>query len=78
MNLKNIISNKTNLHHDEQTHLFYSGVKLKGKNLVNSGGRVLGVTGISESFDEARIIAYKNINNITFNGSYFRTDIGIL
>ncbi|MBT6325487.1 MAG: phosphoribosylamine--glycine ligase [Bdellovibrionales bacterium] len=78
MNLKNIISNKTNLNHDEQTHLFYSGVKLKGKNLVNSGGRVLGVTGISESFDEARIIAYKNINNITFNGSYFRTDIGIL
>ncbi len=76
MDLENIISHQSNISIDEKTHLFYSGVKLKGNNLVNSGGRVLGVTGISKNFDEARQIAYRNINKINFHGSYFRTDIG--
>jgi phosphoribosylamine--glycine ligase len=57
-------------------HLFYAGVKEDGSKLLSSGGRVLGITGIGSTFQEAKLHAYDNIHRVSFSGEQFRTDIG--
>ena len=44
--------------------------------IVTSGGRVLGVTALGDSRDEARQTAYGALENIRFEGMQFRKDIG--
>ena len=61
---------------DDDTLLFVAGAKKQDKCWVNSGGRVLGVTGLGETMEEARAQAYKAIEDIRFEGAYWRKDIG--
>lgn len=56
--------------------VFSAGTELKEGKLLTKGGRVLGVTSIGESLEEARASAYKNIEAIDFEGIYYRKDIG--
>ncbi|SHH36326.1 phosphoribosylamine--glycine ligase [Clostridium collagenovorans DSM 3089] len=56
--------------------VFSAGTELKEGKLLTKGGRVLGVTSIGESLEEARNCAYKNIESIDFEGIYYRKDIG--
>jgi phosphoribosylamine--glycine ligase len=56
--------------------VFCAGVQLKQQQLVTDGGRVLGVTGTGETFDEAIAGAYTAMNCIQFEGMYYRKDIG--
>lgn len=51
------------------------GVLDKGK-LVTSGGRVLSVVGVGATIEDARTEAYRKIEGVSFNGMYFRRDIG--
>lgn len=44
--------------------------------LVTDGGRVLGVTGIGENFQQAIAIAYCALDQIHFDQMYYRRDIG--
>ena len=60
---------------DEDCHLFYAGVKENNGQLVNSGGRVLGLTALGESLTEARAKAYANFGKISLKGAHWRTDI---
>jgi phosphoribosylamine--glycine ligase len=55
--------------------VFHAGTKLE-QQLMTDGGRVLGVTGIGKTFDEAIATAYAAINCIQFEGMYYRRDIG--
>lgn len=57
--------------------IFFSGVKLGSEGLINSGGRVLGITALAKDIERAREKAYSEIKNIHFAGSYFRKDIGL-
>ena len=57
------------------TKIFFAGVEKRGKELINSGGRVLGVTGLGSGTVDARKRAYKNLENISFEGSHWRRDI---
>lgn len=43
--------------------------------VVTSGGRVLGVTALGESVEEARVRAYAAAERITFEGCRYRSDI---
>lgn len=45
---------------------------------VTSGGRVLGVTALGKTHEEARAKAYDNINRIRFEGMQYRNDIGTI
>ena len=45
---------------------------------MTNGGRVLGVTAWGDTMEEARQKAYKNASKITFEGAYYRKDIGKL
>ena len=57
------------------TKIFFAGVKKEGDGLVNSGGRVLGVTGLGDDMADARSNAYKTLEGISFEGSHWRRDI---
>jgi phosphoribosylamine--glycine ligase len=57
--------------------IFFAGVNTsEEKGLVTDGGRVLHVVGRGKTLQEAREIAYKEIENIRFEGIRYRTDIG--
>ncbi|MBU3128483.1 phosphoribosylamine--glycine ligase [Clostridium tagluense] len=56
--------------------LFVAGAKEEEGVLKTSGGRVLGITGLGETLDKARDIAYADMKKIQFDGMYYRRDIG--
>jgi phosphoribosylamine--glycine ligase len=58
--------------------VFHAGTRSDGKAIVTSGGRVLGVTAIGYDYDLNGTIAsaYRAISKITFDGAYYRSDIG--
>lgn len=56
--------------------VFHAGTKINESQLVTDGGRVLGVTGIGENFEQAIALAYSAIGQIQFDGIYYRRDIG--
>ncbi|WP_216796840.1 phosphoribosylamine--glycine ligase [Candidatus Vallotia tarda] len=63
----------------EQTEnlvIFHAGTNLVDDKLVTSSGRVLCVVGLADSVCEARLIAYKAIHRIQFDGMQYRRDIG--
>lgn len=56
--------------------VFHAGTGKAGEEFVTNGGRVLGVTGLGADLRTARSHAYEAIKSITFDGCYFRRDIG--
>jgi phosphoribosylamine--glycine ligase len=56
--------------------VFHAGTRLKAGQLLTDGGRVLGVTGIGDTFEGAIAHAYAAIPHIQFEGAYYRHDIG--
>jgi len=59
----------------EPVVVFHAGTRKKGKDLVTSGGRVLGVTATSKDLQSAVDLAYQAVGQITFDGAYYRRDI---
>lgn len=55
--------------------VFHAGTR-KQKTLVTDGGRVLGVTALGETFKQAIANAYSAVDQIQFEGMYYRRDIG--
>lgn len=56
--------------------VFHAGTKVQNDKVVTSGGRVLGVTGLGDGFADARERCYRGVEQIQFEGGYFRRDIG--
>ncbi len=56
--------------------VFHAGTQLEEGAIVSSGGRVLGVTAVADSFDAARERAYRAVSKISFEGMTYRKDIG--
>lgn len=56
--------------------IFHSGTAFKDGSVVTSGGRVLVVSAMGDSIDSAAKRAYTDIKKISFNGMYYRGDIG--
>ncbi|MNK06216.1 Phosphoribosylamine--glycine ligase [compost metagenome] len=59
-----------------QAQLFFAGVSERNSSLLNSGGRVLGVTALGVDKEQARSLAYQEMRKISFEGMYIREDIG--
>ena len=55
--------------------IFHSGTSLKNGRLVTAGGRVLAVTAVASTLQEARDRAYRALDTIHFQGMYYRRDI---
>ena len=58
------------------TTIFHAGTRREGEKIVTSGGRVLAVTSLAATMDEALAASYAAIAGISFEGAYFRRDIG--
>jgi phosphoribosylamine--glycine ligase len=58
------------------TQIFHAGTTEKDGQVVTSGGRVLCVTSFGESVEEASESAVEVMNEIDFEGMYYRRDIG--
>lgn len=57
--------------------VYHAGTKVADDGLlVNTGGRVLNVTALGDSFASARDRAYEAVALITWDDMFFRTDIG--
>jgi len=61
---------------EDDTVVFHAGTAVSDSEIVTSGGRVLAVTSLAESLDEARKASYKRLSEISFEGIFYRTDIG--
>lgn len=59
-----------------QVTVFHAGTALEGDTVVTAGGRVLSVTAIGETIDEAAMLAYEAVGKIEFEGKQLRQDIG--
>jgi phosphoribosylamine--glycine ligase len=56
--------------------VFHAGTKRSEQgSILSAGGRVLGVTALSATFDHARSAAYQAVQAIHFSNRYFRRDI---
>jgi phosphoribosylamine--glycine ligase len=56
--------------------VFHAGTAQQGGRFVNSGGRVLGVTGRGPTVAAAIAKAYEGVRTISWEGAHYRTDIG--
>ncbi|MCK4621021.1 MAG: phosphoribosylamine--glycine ligase [Desulfuromonadales bacterium] len=60
----------------EDLMVFHAGTALKEGQIVNNGGRVLGVTGLGNTVKSAIDKAYAGVDKISWDGVHFRKDIG--
>ncbi|MFH2012249.1 MAG: phosphoribosylamine--glycine ligase [Pseudomonadota bacterium] len=56
--------------------VFHSGTTIKNGKIISSGGRVLAVTALEYSIKDAIDLAYRAVENIHWDGVYYRQDIG--
>jgi phosphoribosylamine--glycine ligase len=56
--------------------VFHAGTACKDSQIVTSGGRVLGVTGLGNTIQDAKDAAYAAVRDISFEGMHYRKDIG--
>lgn len=62
----------------ENVIVFHSGTKLNDKQeLVTNGGRVITVTALGDTIENAMAASNKAAETIRWNGKYFRRDIGL-
>ncbi|MHC4449327.1 MAG: phosphoribosylamine--glycine ligase [Planctomycetota bacterium] len=59
----------------DELQVFHAGTRRRDADVVNSGGRVLGVTALGDSLADARKRAYEAVSKISFEGAHSRTDI---
>ena len=57
--------------------MFHAGTAHRDGEVVTSGGRVLAVSSLGDTFVEARARAYEAAEHITFEGKHLRADIAL-
>ncbi len=56
--------------------VYHAGTAIKDGKLVTNGGRVLGVTALGDTLEDALKKSYDAVGKIHFDGAHFRKDIG--
>ncbi len=59
----------------EHVEVFHAGTAMRKGEVVTSGGRVLGVTAVGDTIQQARQRAYEGAKLISFDGAHLRGDI---
>ncbi len=60
----------------ENVKVFHAGTKEENGEILSSGGRVMCVTALSDSLENAQKNAYTALEQISMKDSYYRRDIG--
>jgi phosphoribosylamine--glycine ligase len=58
------------------TTVFHAGTAEKDGHIVNSGGRVLGITALGDTVQEAQKTVYQALEHLDWDGGFYRKDIG--
>lgn len=67
----------TNTEKERSALVFHAGTKISPEgDIVTNGGRVMAVTGMGTSLEQALENTYKNVKEIYWDDLYFRKDIG--
>jgi phosphoribosylamine--glycine ligase len=61
---------------NDEVYIFHAGTQNTKDGIVSSGGRVLAVTAFGEGVQQAADLSRRTIESISFEGMYFRSDIG--
>lgn len=61
---------------DVEGKVFHAGTVLQGNTVLTNGGRVLCVVGLGDTVADAKEAAYSQTDRISWNGCFFRRDIG--
>lgn len=56
--------------------VFHAGTRQEGADTVTAGGRVLGVTAVADTLDDAINQSYRDVARIHFDKVHYRKDIG--
>jgi len=60
----------------EGVTVFHAGTQVKDSALVATGGRVLGITALGGTVEQARGRAYDAVSQINWPEGFYRSDIG--
>ena len=60
----------------EGKKLFHAGTKLQDDKVLTSGGRVFCATALGKNLHEAQSKAYDLVESVSFDGAFYRKDIG--
>ena len=61
---------------DLDMKLFHAGTKLNGDQIMTAGGRVFCATALGDNLKAAQAKAYNLVDTVSFEGAFFRKDIG--
>jgi phosphoribosylamine--glycine ligase len=62
--------------HSKDMKVFHAGTTLQDNKVMTSGGRVFCATALGKNLKEAQSKAYDLVNSVSFNGAFYRKDIG--
>ena len=60
---------------DYDATVFHAGTKRLDESTLTDGGRVLTVSALADTHEQARIRAYESIKRISFKDGFYRSDI---
>jgi len=66
----------TGLQSHGESLVFHAGTKLQGEEVVTNGGRVFAVTSFGKDIKEAVSKSFSTAGKISYEGKYYRKDIG--
>jgi len=61
---------------DEHSMVFHAGTRSENGKVLTTSGRVLTVTSVAPSLEEAIAHSYRNVGKIKYEKAYYRSDIG--
>ena len=71
-----LIENLNRIKLSDKNYLFHAGTTEKKKKIFAVGGRVLNLVSLSNEFASARKNIIKNLEELNWNGGFYRKDIG--
>ena len=71
-----VIENTKKLNLSENDFMYHAGTKKIENKVYSNGGRVINFVSLSSNFKESRDKVLNHINNLNWNGGFYRRDIG--
>jgi len=71
-----LIENIEKLNLSENDFIYHAGTKKVKNKIYSNGGRVINFVSLSSNFKESRDKIFNHINKLSWNGGFFRKDIG--
>ncbi len=74
---KEITGLDSDVFNGDDMFVYHAGTRLENGKVLTAGGRVLGVTAMGDTLDDAIAKSYKALKSISFDKMHYRNDIGI-